>query len=94
MRVVLTGVRDHRVALILMKTEAEGFISVQLSGCLCVKIQSLFPGMHLRTGAGDSWSLWVMRTRTRGIGATEWLEGIVVMATVVEKLGAGEVFSR
>lgn len=92
MLVVLTGVRGRGVAVVLMEKAVEGFISAQLSGCL--KIQSLFPGMHLRTGTGDGWGLGVMWTRTRGIWAKEGLGGIVVIATVVKKLVAREVFSR
>lgn len=87
MGVGLIKVRNHKVVVVLMQTEAQGFIAAQLSRCLCVKIQSFLPGMHQRTG--DSWGLWVMRTRTRGGGATEGLGG-----TVVVKLGAGGFFSR
>lgn len=92
MRVELTRVRGQMV--VLLQTDAEGFSSAQLSGCLCRKIQSLFSGKHLRTRAGNSWCWWVMRTQTGGTGATEGLGGIVVMATVVEKEGAGGIFSR
>lgn len=80
MGVVLTGVTDHRVAV--MWTEA-----AQLSRCLRVKIRSLFTGMHVRTG--DGWGLRVMRAWTRGSGAAEGLGGAVVV-----KLGVGGFLSR
>lgn len=84
---VLVG--DHLVAVTVLQTAAEGFISAQLSGCLYMEIQSLLPGVYVRTRTGDSRGLWVMRTRTRSVGATEGLRGVVV-----EKLDAGGVFSR
>lgn len=92
MWVVLSAVRGQRA--VLLQTDAEGFSSAQLSGCLCGKIQSLFPRKHLKTRAGDGWCQRVMRTQTGGTGATEGLGGITVMATVLENEGAGGIFSR
>ena len=80
MGVELTGVRDHRVAV--MWAEA-----AQLSRCLRVEIGSLLPGMHARTG--DGWGLGVMGAWTRGRGAAEGLGG-----AVVEELGVGGFLSR
>ncbi len=94
MGALLSAVRDQRVAAVLLQAAAESFSSAQLSGCLCVKIQSLFPGKHLRSRAADGWCLWVMGTQARGVGATEGLGGAAVVATVVEKVGAGGILSR
>ena len=57
-----------------------------------MKVQSLFSGVYLGAGAGVCRGLWVMRTWTGGVGATEGLEGTVVMVTVLEKLVVGGVF--
>lgn len=72
----------------MVLTWIRGLITVYLG----VKTCSFRPGVHLRTGAGDCWGLGVMRTWTRSCGATERLRSIQV--AILEKLGAGEVFSR
>lgn len=85
----LTGVGGQTVAVVLIQTPVKGLLFTHLSECLL-----LFTGMTLCIGAGQGRGLWVMRTQTRGGGATEGLCATVFMATVAEEMRAGEIFSR